>query len=120
MLSVRVPEARHFVAVSDPLPAGLEVADTSLATAAPDAAEAREDDRAFRWWYRGFDRIERRDQRVDLFATTLPQGEYEVSYLARAVTPGTFFAAPTRAEAMYQPEVAGRGAGVTITITPPK
>ena len=120
MLSVRVPEARHFVAVSDPLPAGLEVADTSLATAAPDAAEAREDDGAFRWWYRGFDRIERRDQRVDLFATTLPQGEYEVSYLARAVTPGTFFAAPTRAEAMYQPEVAGRGAGATITVTPPR
>jgi hypothetical protein len=119
-LTVRVPEGRTFVAVSDPLPAGLEVADTTLATAAPDAAEAGEDGGAFRWWYRGFDRIERKDQRVDLFATTLPGGTYEVSYLARAVTPGTFFAAPTRAEAMYEPEIAGRGAGATITVTSPK
>jgi hypothetical protein len=119
MLTVRVPEDRYFVAVSDPLPAGLEVADTSLATVAPDAADAGEDASTFRWWYRGFDRIERRDQRVDLFATTLPDGEYEVSYLARAVTPGTFYAAPTRAEAMYQPEVAGRGAGATIVVREP-
>jgi uncharacterized protein YfaS (alpha-2-macroglobulin family) len=68
--------------------------------------------------YQGFDRIERRDQRVDLFATNLKDGESTVSYLVRAVTPGTFFAAPTRAEAMYQPEVAGRGTGETITVTP--
>jgi hypothetical protein len=116
-LTVRLPEDRAFVAVSDPLPAGLEVVDTSLATAAPDAGDAQERVGRF-WWRPGFDRIARQDQRVDLFASTLPDGEYEVSYLARAVTPGTFFAAPTRAEAMYEPEVSGRGSGATITVTP--
>ena len=80
--------------------------------------EARNGTETFSWWRPGFDRIERRDQRVDLFATTLRDGEYEVSYLARAITPGTFFAAPTRAEAMYEPEVSGRGSGATITVTP--
>ncbi len=117
ILTIRVPEDRLFVAVSDPLPAGLEVADTSLATAAPDAQDAGDGARTF-WWRSGFDRIERLDQRVDPFATTLPDGDYEVSYLARAVTPGTFFATPPRAEAMYEPEVAGRGASVTIVVTP--
>jgi hypothetical protein len=114
-LTVRVPEDRLFVAVSDPLPAGFEVADTSLATAGPDATEAGEETTTLSW-RPGFDRVERQDQRVDLFATSLPDGDYEVSYLVRAVTPGTFFAAPARAEAMYQPEVAGRGAGATIVI----
>jgi alpha-2-macroglobulin len=118
VLTVRLPENRTFVAVSDPLPAGLEVADTSLATAAPDVDEAGDSATTFFWWRSGFDRIERKDQRVDVFASTLPDGEHEVSYLARAVTPGTFFAAPTRAEAMYEPEVSGRGSGTTITVTP--
>jgi malonyl-CoA/methylmalonyl-CoA synthetase len=46
-------------------------------------------------------------------------GDGSLTALARAVTPGTFFAAPTRAEAMYQPEVAGRGAGATIVVREP-
>jgi len=118
ILEVRVPEDRTFVAVSDPLPAGFEPVDTSLAIAAPDATEAGDDATRFYWSYEGFDRVERRDRRVDFFATRLPDGEHQISYLARATTPGTFFAAPAHAEAMYEPEVSGRGAGATITVTP--
>ena len=59
-------------------------------------------------------------RQVDLFATTLGQGLHTVSYLARATTPGTFFAAAPHAELMYEPEVAGRDAGVTITVAPPR
>ena len=58
------------------------------------------------------------DDRVDLFATSLAQGLHTVTYLARATTPGRFYAAPTTAEAMYESEIAGRGAGVAITVTP--
>jgi hypothetical protein len=116
-LTVRIPESRTFVAVTDALPGGFEVVDTSLPVAAPDAGADRATD-ALRWWPVGFDRIERYDDRVDLFATHLPAGEHVVTYLARATTPGTFLAAGTRAEAMYEPEVAGRAAAATITIRP--
>jgi uncharacterized protein YfaS (alpha-2-macroglobulin family) len=113
---VRLPESRTFVAVTDALAGGFEAVDTTLATAAPDA-EAAGDPMSGGWWDR-FDRIERYDDRVDLFATSLKAGEHTVSYLARATTPGTFLAAGTRAEAMYEPEVAGRTAATTITVEP--
>ena len=116
VLTVRLPESRTFLAVTDALPGGFEAVDTSLVTAAPDAAAAG--DRPLGWWWDRFDRIERYDDRVDLFATSLKAGEHTVSYLARATTPGTFLAAGTRAEAMYEPEVAGRAAATTITVTP--
>jgi alpha-2-macroglobulin len=116
VLTVRLPESRTFVAVTDALAGGFEAVDTTLATAAPDA-EAAGDHMSGGWWDR-FDRIERYDDRVDLFATSLKAGEHTVSYLARATTPGTFLAAGTRAEAMYEPEVAGRTAATTITVEP--
>lgn len=117
VLTVRIPESRTFVAVTDALPGGFEAVDTSLPTAAPDAAGAGATS-GLRRWRSGFDRIERYDDRVDLFATSLPAGEHVVTYLARATTPGTFLAGGTRAEAMYEPEVAGRTAAATITVRP--
>ena len=109
-LRIRTPEGRFLVALSDPLPGGLEAIDPTLAS----TLGSRQD-----WgWSGAFDHLELRDARVDLFASYLPAGEHTVSYLARATTPGTFFAAPTHAEAMYEPEVAGRGVGTTITVTP--
>jgi uncharacterized protein YfaS (alpha-2-macroglobulin family) len=116
-ITVRVPESRTFVAVTDPLPAGFEAVDTTLAGAGHEADAAPAAD-PWSLWRSGFDHLERYDDRVDLFATRLHQGLHSVSYLARATTPGTFFAAPPRAELMYEPEVAGRDAGVTITVRP--
>jgi uncharacterized protein YfaS (alpha-2-macroglobulin family) len=46
----------------------------------------------------------------------LAEGSYQFSYTARATTPGTFFAAPAKAEEMYSPETFGRSAGQTIVI----
>jgi hypothetical protein len=34
-----------------------------------------------------------------------------------ALAAAVLFAAPPRAEAMYEPEVSGRGTGATITVT---
>ena len=115
-LTVRVPEQRTFIAVSDPLPAGFEAIDTTLAGAGHDATEGEAGGARSALWQSGFDHLQRYDDRVDLFATWLGAGEHTVSYVARATTPGTFFAAPTQAEMMYEPEVAGRGAGATITV----
>jgi uncharacterized protein YfaS (alpha-2-macroglobulin family) len=105
--------------VTDPLPAGFEAVDTALAGAGHEAeAGERTAPLDGAYWRRGFDHLQRYDDRVDLFATSLGQGQHTVTYVARATTPGQFYAAPPRAELMYEPEVAGRAAGVMVSVTP--
>jgi len=99
--------ARHGVALVDPLPAGFEPVNEDLATSeravrAPDT---------HRW-----DHIAMRDNRSEVFAMYLAEGSHRFSYTARATTPGTFFAAPAKAEEMYSPETFGRSAGQTVVI----
>ncbi len=118
-LTISAPEDLTHLAVEDMLPAGLEPLDTSLkiASAAARAPELRPADDALPyWWY--FGQTEIHDNRVALFATNLPKGTYEYTYLARVVTPGTFQTLPALAYQMYQPEVFGRTAGATFTAAP--
>jgi len=49
--------------------------------------------------------VEFRDNRVVFFARTLARGKHSVAYRMRAETPGRFSALPTRAWAMYAPEL---------------
>jgi uncharacterized protein YfaS (alpha-2-macroglobulin family) len=49
--------------------------------------------------------MELRDNRVSLFVRNLARGRHSVSYRMRAETPGRFSALPTRASAMYAPEL---------------
>ena len=49
--------------------------------------------------------VEFRDNRVVFFARTLARGKHSVSYRMRAEIPGKFSALPTRAQAMYAPEL---------------
>ena len=49
--------------------------------------------------------VEYRDNRVVFFARTLARGKHSVAYRMRAETPGQFSALPTRAWAMYAPEL---------------
>jgi hypothetical protein len=49
--------------------------------------------------------MELRDEKVALFVRSLPRGRHNLSYQLRAEIPGTFSALPTRAEAMYAPEL---------------
>ena len=121
-LTLRLTKERRYVAVTDPLPAGLEAVESWFATSAQDLAAAQErnepvDDSWFSWWQRGgFDHVERHDDRVQLFATRLSEGEHVFTYIARATTSGTFRTAPAHAEEMYEPEVSGRTATATIEI----
>ena len=125
------PRQRHYVALEDPLPSGLEPVDTTLETSAqkggarePTAfgeGEANEGPPSSPWsraWYSVFDRVELRDDRVVLFANHLPPGVHDFSYLARATTAGTFVLKPARAEAMYAPELWGRSDGGTFWVHP--
>jgi uncharacterized protein YfaS (alpha-2-macroglobulin family) len=112
-LGFELTKERRFVAVVDPLAAGLEPIESGFESTAAKLAE--EQDRStdsstwHEWWRRGgFDHSERHDDRVLFFATRLSEGRHETSYLARATTAGTFRTAPAHAEEMYQPEVFGR------------
>jgi uncharacterized protein YfaS (alpha-2-macroglobulin family) len=107
------------VAVTDPIPAGFEPVEAWFTTTASDLANPPEDEAAVEWWRRGgFDRVERHDDRVLLFATRLSEGRHVFSYLVRATTAGRFTAAPARAEEMYEPEVFGRTGATTIEVRP--
>jgi uncharacterized protein YfaS (alpha-2-macroglobulin family) len=119
-LIVAAPSLRHFVAIEDPLPAGLEAVDTQLATTSADlnleaqaaaagAASPGAESRFASSWYRQ----ELRDDRVLFFVDHMPAGIYHYRYLARATSLGHFVAPPTRAFEMYQPEVFAR-TGVSV------
>jgi uncharacterized protein YfaS (alpha-2-macroglobulin family) len=51
-----------------------------------------------------------------LFASYLPAGTYEYTYLIRPGLAGEFQVLPTTAYEMYFPEVSGRGDGMAFTI----
>jgi len=117
---VRLRGEGRYLALTDPLPAGVEPIDGWLQTTARDLAEeaTRETESGWAsWWRRGtFNHVDRHDDRIVAFATRLGSGRHEFSYLVRATTAGTFHAAGTRLEAMYAPELGGRSRAATLTI----
>ncbi len=119
-LHIRNTKERRYVAVTDPIPAGTEPVETAFATTAQgESAEQQSNDTTsgWTWWERGgFDHVERHDDRVDVFATRLGEGDHDYRYLLRATTAGTFIAAPSHAEEMYEPEVFGRTATSVIEV----
>ncbi|MEO6652584.1 MAG: alpha-2-macroglobulin family protein [Ilumatobacteraceae bacterium] len=122
---------RTHVALVDPLPAGLEPVNPALALSTtippPDEGDDEGDDtiaaesgpasRPSFWGWNWFEHQNLRDDRAEAFASVLPGGTYEYSYIARATTPGVFVVPPARAEEMYAPETFGRSASTTVTIT---
>ncbi|MEN9939055.1 MAG: hypothetical protein RLZZ387_5634, partial [Chloroflexota bacterium] len=119
-LTLRVPHDARYLTVEDMLPAGLEPLDSSLKTVSAAAQTPVLEDVGGElpfWWY--WSRSEVRDDRVALFAAELPRGTYSYTFLARAVVPGTFQAAPATAYQTYAPEVFGRSAGSVFTVTGP-
>jgi len=60
--------------------------------------------------------MELRDDRVALFVRALPRGKHSVSYRMRAEIPGRFSALPTRASAMYAPELKGNSDELKLQI----
>ena len=106
---------RSHVALVDPLPAGLEPVNPALATSGsppPDESDISDDphtQRGYWWWWRPWYEHENlRDDRVEAFSNLLWAGVHTYNYIARATTPGTFVAPPTKAEEMYNPETFGR------------
>ncbi len=108
---------RYHVALVDPLPAGLEALNPTLATTGALPRDAEQTDaggagRSFGWWWwraEWFEHQNLRDDRAEAFTSLLWEGVYKYSYVARATTPGEFIVPPAKAEEMYHPETFGRG-----------
>jgi uncharacterized protein YfaS (alpha-2-macroglobulin family) len=118
---------RHHVALTDPLPAGMEVLNSELrgARQLPDARDGGSSDDSSdnrstgnRWWWHPdwFDHQNLRDFRAEAFASIIYQGHYKYSYIIRATTPGTYLAPPTKLEEMYAPETFGRAAAEMVIV----
>ncbi|HVF48452.1 MAG TPA: alpha-2-macroglobulin family protein [Pyrinomonadaceae bacterium] len=114
-LTLSAPTRRYHVALTDPLPAGLEILNPSLAVTGDvpaDTKEVKTGGNRWGWWsYQGwFEHQNLRDERAEAFTSLLWEGVYTYSYVARATTPGLFVVPPPKAEEMYHPENFGRGA----------
>jgi uncharacterized protein YfaS (alpha-2-macroglobulin family) len=120
-LTIIAPNDLHYVVVEDPIPAGTEAVDVDLETTSVvgEAPELRPADPTrpggWGWWW--FSHTELQDDKAVLFATFLPAGTYEYTYLVRPSLAGAYKVLPTTAYEMYFPEVFGRGDGMAFTIT---
>jgi len=117
-LQIIIPQERLFVVINDPLPAGLEAVNPAFQTSSRERFQSLSRlsvNRGNKWWV-GFNHIEIHDDRVLLFADSLSTGIHTHSYLARALTFGTFLTPGTHAEEMYSPEVFGRSQEEVIKI----
>jgi alpha-2-macroglobulin len=122
-IRVVAPDRRFYVAVVDPLPAGLEAVNEDFATAATQrlggaksAVHSPHRGRGYWGYWDPWDFEERRDDRVQLFADRMYGGTYEYTYVARATTVGSFVIPPTRAEEMYEPETFGRSGSSKLIV----
>ncbi|MFZ2054174.1 MAG: hypothetical protein WAU81_08245, partial [Candidatus Aminicenantales bacterium] len=117
-LELAVPRECLFVVIDDPLPAGLEAVNPHFLTESIESQrilEAAVLSQAEPWW-QGFNHFEVRDDRVLLFADSLPAGVHSHRYLARAVSLGHFVSPGTSAGEMYAPEVFGRSPEKTVRV----
>ncbi len=118
-MTIVVPDRRYYAAVVDPLPAGLEAVNATLATTARSIPRAGVESAYDTWsWYAPwvFNHVQMRDDRVEIFADDLPAGVYEYVYIARATTFGDYVVPPLKAEEMYAPEVFGRNATMRLSV----
>ena len=128
-LFVRLPAARNFVVVDDPVPGGLEPVNRDLATAS--AVDSQKGDfkaSGGSFWFRfndwheygysywSFYHKELRHHAVRFYSEYLPAGNYHLSYVAQAIAPGDFTVIPLHAEEMYDPDVYGKSMPANLKV----
>ncbi|HEY3340662.1 MAG TPA: hypothetical protein VGK81_01540, partial [Anaerolineae bacterium] len=118
-LTLVAPTDMYFVRVTDPFPGGAEAVDTSLKTSQQVGTETTLQEiggtEGWGWWW--FSHTELRDQNAAMFASYLPAGTYEYTYVLRPSIAGTFKVMPASVEETYFPETFGRSDGAAFTIT---
>jgi alpha-2-macroglobulin len=105
-LTLVVPRPAWYLAIVDPLPAGLEIVQPEFATEARGVAA-----RLARWQDERpalpVVHAERDDRELRLFTEEVAPGVYVHHYVARVRAAGAFAQPPARVEAMYTPELSG-------------
>ncbi|HEX2956417.1 MAG TPA: alpha-2-macroglobulin family protein [Chitinispirillaceae bacterium] len=112
-ISVRCNTNISFVAIEDPIPAGCEAVN-------PDLISADQGDANVKLQVHGLSALsyrEFRDSRVLFFFNEMESGEYRITYLLKATTPGKFLWPAPKVTAMYYPEFHGRGEENEVQIT---
>ncbi|MFA5520477.1 MAG: MG2 domain-containing protein [Castellaniella sp.] len=102
-LTLQTSTPRFWVTLSDAIPSGARILGAGLGrdSALPVApAPTAEQDSG--WWPT---HVERREDAYVATYEVLPGGTTVLDYVVRLNTAGTFFLPPTRAEALYQPDV---------------
>jgi uncharacterized protein YfaS (alpha-2-macroglobulin family) len=117
-LTMVADNRRYHVALVDPLPAGLEIVNPSLAVSGDLPQDPNASDYRYGWWWWGpwYEHQNMRDERAEAFASLLWEGVHRYSYVARATTPGRFAVPPAKAEEMYSPEVFGRSSSDWVIV----
>jgi uncharacterized protein YfaS (alpha-2-macroglobulin family) len=100
-LELRTERPLRMLALTDPLPAGLEPLDPGLTSGRFAGCESCNLDESFGY-------VQRHDDRIEAFAEWLPAGTHSIRYLLRATTAGTFSAPGASAQLMYMPDTFGR------------
>ncbi|MBN1180281.1 MAG: Ig-like domain-containing protein [Anaerolineae bacterium] len=122
-LTIVAPHDLQYVVIEDPFPAGAEPVDTSLLTTSVvgERPELRLVEEELPWWYWGwgwwwFSNTDLRDEKLVLFATSLPAGTYEYTYQLQIGLAGEYRVIPASAYEMYFPEVMGRSDGMIFGV----
>jgi alpha-2-macroglobulin len=117
-LTMEADNRRYHVALTDPLPAGLEIVNPSLAVSGSVPQDPNSSGYKSGWWWWGtwYEHQNLRDERAEAFTSLLWDGVYPYTYIARATTPGRFVVPPSKAEEMYSPEVFGRSASDVVIV----
>jgi len=136
VITLIVPQDMNYVLVEDPLPAGFEPIDMTLATSSLSAASETEgqeeyydsensfhgyDDEIYDPGYGmtyGFGHQEIHDDAIIWSDEYVPVGTYTLRYPIRAVTDGSYTMGGARAFEFYEPEILARSRGHSITIKP--
>jgi uncharacterized protein YfaS (alpha-2-macroglobulin family) len=112
-LTVQASDTRNWVVVSDPLPPGATVLGGGLARDSEIALRGQREEGSA--WV-AFD--ERAADTFRRYYELLPRGRHVVEYTVRLNQSGSFGLPPTRAEAMYLPDVHGEWPNGVWTIRP--
>lgn len=104
-LILDVRQDMTYVIIREPFPAGCEVNERGSA------------DEAVEWgyWWSG---IDVRDDHIAFFAQKLHPGRHEIEYNLTARTPGSYRAAPTTVQSMYDPGSLSNGLAEQVEVRP--
>ncbi|MCA1959796.1 MAG: hypothetical protein LDL33_03290, partial [Desulfomonile sp.] len=111
----------EYVALEDPVPAGLVPISSELATEGVMRDDAKTGEQGA--WRDGYYELqptyrEFRDDGVRVFKNRMWSGSYRFTYLARAVAVGDFWMRGSRISLMYNPDYYGKTAGRRVQVLP--